>query len=54
MEYQYNIKIIGTGTRDEIVDALKVIINAIDDANIGVLDGAEWEDATLMTTINAV
>lgn len=54
MDYRYNIKITGSGTRDEIVEALKNVLTSIDESNVAVLDGAEWEDSILITEINVV
>lgn len=59
----YNIKITGEGTSKEIVNALRLVATAIenkavrdnlDSPEIEDLDGAEWEDSTLMTEINVV
>jgi len=57
----YSIKITGNGTREDIAKALREIADAVfhptsmghgknlsDDS----IDGAEWEDATLMTEIS--
>ncbi len=52
-EYNYNIKITGSGTRDEIISALQEIIKGMKDETVGVLDGAVWEDETLLTEIDA-
>lgn len=52
----YKIKITGSGTADEIINALKGVIESIEEAKTegdAILDGAEWEDATLMTEISA-
>lgn len=52
----YNIKITGSGTADEIINALKGVIESIEEAKPegdAILDGAEWKDATLMTEISA-
>ena len=52
------IKITGEGTREDIANALIKIANAInhpttraEDYNIEDIDGAEWEDCTLLTEI---
>ena len=51
---QFEIKITGSGTPNEICKALADVISHIQqDKNKGTLDGAEWEDSTLMTEINA-
>lgn len=59
----YSITITGEGTAKDIVNALKLIANAIeskdireslDSPEIEHLDGAEWENNTLMTKINLV
>ena len=53
----YEIKITGGGTAKEIADALKQIAEniqvAIDNNQEEIIDGASWEDPTLMTEINA-
>jgi len=54
---KYTIKITGSGTPDEIINALKGVIESIEEAKGGIgeisaLDGAEWEDKTLMTEIS--
>ncbi len=54
----YEIKITGSGTAKEIAEALKAVVKNLESATNGkhetaLLDGAEWEDATLVTTINA-
>jgi len=46
------IRITGGGTRKEISDALNLIAKSILDTPVEDLDGAEWEDCTLMTEIN--
>ncbi|HNU14051.1 MAG TPA: hypothetical protein PKI55_06280 [Chitinophagaceae bacterium] len=55
---EYNIKITGSGTRQDIAKALRLIADAIyhphskgDGLNIEDIDGAQWEDSTLMTEI---
>lgn len=57
----YNIKIAGEGTREEIAKQLRDIANAIhnptskgDGYNVGIdsVDGAEWEEKTLITEIH--
>jgi hypothetical protein len=52
MEKQYTIRITGGGTREEISSALNLIANEILSTPIEDLDGAEWEDCTLMTEIS--
>lgn len=60
MEKNYIIKITGGGSAEAIVKALRLIANAIesrsvretlDSPEVEDLDGAEWEDCTLMTEI---
>lgn len=52
MNETYEIKITGNGTREEIISDLKNIIEGIEaESSVAVLDGAEWEGATLMTEI---
>jgi len=46
------IKITGGGTREEISKALDLISKAILTTPIEEIDGSEWEDCTLLTTIN--
>ncbi len=50
----FDIKISGSGTPEEIVEALEGIVKDIRGRSTdNSLDGAEWEDATLMTEISA-
>ena len=49
----YEIKITGSGTTSEIIQSLREIIDNLANSTDAVLDGAEWEDATLMTEIKA-
>lgn len=54
----YKIKITGSGTAKELIESLQGIIDGISEASRGEhetasLDGAEWEDKTLMTEISA-
>ncbi len=58
---EYTIKITGQGKPEDIVKALRLVASAIesksvrenlDSPEIEDLDGAEWEDFTLMTEIN--
>ena len=54
----FKIKITGSGTPKEIIESLQKIIGNIKIAEnkpntTAVLDGAEWEDPTLMTEISA-
>ena len=55
---EYNIKITGSGTTDELITGLKNLINSIEDSVKSehveaILDGAEWKDKILMTEISA-
>ena len=52
--FTYEITIKGNGTADEIIESLKSIIDGIKENknNVAVLDGAEWEDGTLISEIN--
>jgi hypothetical protein len=53
-QINYDIKISGSGTPKEIVESLMRLIESISETpSVVILDGAEWEDSTLMTTINA-
>ncbi len=54
MKDNFEIKITGGGTRKEISDALALISKSILESKVEDIDGAEWEDCTLMTEINAV
>lgn len=56
---EYIIKITGDGTAADIIKALRAIADSmesktiretLDSPEIEDLDGAEWEDCTLMTT----
>lgn len=58
MKNTFNIKISGSGTPNEIIKSLQDIIDGIVEAkhsdNVdAALDGAEWEDATLVTEISS-
>ena len=48
----YEIKIVGDGTRKDIAHALLIISKAIELAPEDDLDRARWEDAILMTEID--
>lgn len=55
---KFKIEIKGSGKAVDIAKSLREIANGIDEAiNSGkedaILDGAEWEDETLMSEINA-
>ena len=56
----YTIRITGEGNVHEISNALRKIADAIqsggdaDSPNVEDLDGAEWEDCTLLTEISKV
>lgn len=58
MPQNYSIHISGTGTPQEIKEALLGIIGGIEEAETSehptsaILDGAEWEDKTLITQIS--
>lgn len=53
----YEIEIKGSGSRREIIKALEGLISSLNSCEgneeTAIMDGAEWEDATLMTTISA-
>ncbi len=60
---EYSIKITGEGTAQDVVSALRKVANAIeskdirdnlDSPEVEDLDGAEWEDNTLMTEIRKI
>ncbi len=46
------IKITGSGTLLEIVDALSAVQKSLLAATPEEMEGAEWEDETLMTEVN--
>jgi hypothetical protein len=52
------IKITGNGTKLEIIKSLKHIIQSLDDVSTNdvdaILDGAVWEDSTLLTEFKTV
>jgi hypothetical protein len=52
------IKITGSGSKLEIIKSLKHIIQSLDDVSTNdvdaILDGAVWEDSTLLTEIKTV
>ncbi len=55
---EYKIKISGSGTTGELLQALERIKNNIEEAvssghELQLLDGAEWEDSTLYTNVDA-
>jgi hypothetical protein len=50
---EFNIKITGSGTKEEILKSLSDLFEGINQSDIATLDGAEWEDKTLITEINA-
>ncbi len=51
---QLEIKITGSGTQSELIEALKGVIASIEESKESTLMlGVEWEDATLMTVITA-
>lgn len=55
----FEIKITGSGTAQEIIDALRGVADSImeqtrSEHETAVLDGARWEDPTLMTEIDAI
>ncbi len=58
MANTYNIQIKGSGTKKEIIKALEGIMASLHSTDgkdeDALLDGAEWEDKTLMTTIQAI
>lgn len=54
MDYTYNIQIVGNGTKEEILKELKDIIDSIEESNVEVLDGAEWEGLTFKTEIKSI
>jgi hypothetical protein len=47
----YAIKITGSGSKDEIVEALEGLINSIKESSEQELESKEWEDQTLVTEI---
>lgn len=50
----YEIKITGSGIREELVKALDQIKDSIQCVYEESLDNAKWEDATLFTEIKVV
>jgi hypothetical protein len=48
----YAIKITGSGSKDEIVEALEKLIISIKSSSEQELESAEWEDQTLITEIS--
>ena len=51
---QFEIKITGSGTPTEIVDALAQLQRNILASTPDELDGAQWEDPTLMTQMELI
>ncbi len=53
MDYNYDIKITGNGTREQIIEDLKSFIEGLEaETSVAVLDGAEWESESLFLEIN--
>ena len=54
----FEINISGEGTKKQLVKALQELIDALNGTTSededAILDGAEWEDPILITTIKAV
>jgi hypothetical protein len=50
---EFNIKITGSGTKEEILKSLLDLVKGIQESDTPILDGAEWEDKILITEINA-
>ncbi|MCA6367655.1 MAG: hypothetical protein IM631_12970 [Cytophagales bacterium] len=48
----YAIKITGSVSKDEIVEALEGLINSIKESSEQELESAEWEDGFLNTEIH--
>jgi hypothetical protein len=46
----YEIKITGSGTKEQIIKALKAVVQDIKDAD--QIDKVRWEDKTLFTQID--
>lgn len=57
MEQTFEIKITGSGTAEQLVNALRDVARSIASVNTehgtAMLDGSKWEDAILVTEINA-
>jgi hypothetical protein len=60
MKRTFEIKITGSGTPKQLVDQLRNVAKRIESLaefdekhGAAMLDGAEWEDAILVTEINA-
>lgn len=52
METNYNIRISGGGTKEEILSSLNMLVSAISKSSFKGEDTYEWEDATLFTEIS--
>jgi hypothetical protein len=55
-KFNYSVIITGSGTYEEILKSLKDVIKSIEatKGDVEKLDDAEWEDSTLMTSINEI
>ncbi len=49
---EYEIKITGSGTREELIAALQTIISEL--KIVSDITDVEWEDATLMTVVTEI
>lgn len=49
---QFQIKVSGSGTKEEIIKALNSLASSIAETSEEGLDGAEIEDAVLMTELS--
>lgn len=48
----FEIKITGAGSREDIVSALRLIADSVLKSPVEEIDGANWEDCTLLTEIS--
>lgn len=51
---EFEIKITGSGTKSEIVAALKTVLDNIKESTTTELESVEWEGVTLMTEIDVI
>lgn len=50
---EFEIKITGSGTKQELEKALQQVVDNIKASTDEELDGSQWEDPTLMTEIDS-
>jgi len=51
MEKQYYIKVTGSGSKEDILNALKALCKTIKSSSEAEMESAKWEDETLCTEL---